>query len=260
MKSFAHSLALAASLALAGCTGQDDRHREVLAKLEALQSEMAKQRAEPVRWAYANKSKIQGAIYAWTRERAEELKKADALPPETEAKVSEYEALRLELLYKPRPPMRPPIRLTLPGPSLPQPLVPVRTLPFPLPGDLTATQPSLPPVPTPAPAFAPPPTPAPAAPPLTEAEKEYEALSRRAAAAKGPVAAIVERRSQWAAKYHGREFLGKLVADYAQDKYDVVVDSSEDRSYDRTVLFHTISVTPDITEGVIRFFRSTAKP
>ena len=128
----------------------------------------------------------------------------------------------------------------------------MRTLPFPLTGDLTAAPPSLPPAPAPTPA---PPPPAP-----TEAEKEYEALSRRVAEAKAPVAAIVERRSQLPAKYHSRGFLGKLVAGYAQDKYDLVVDSSDDRSYDRTVLFHTIGVTPDITEGVIRFFRSKAKP
>ena len=259
MKSLAHCLALAASLALAGCTDQAERHREVLVKLEVLQAELAKQRSEPARWAYANRSKIQAAIHAWTREQAAELKKAQALPPETEAKVAEYEALWLELLYKQRPPMRPPTFLIPPGSALPQRIAPMRTL-FPLPADLLATQPSLPPAPTPAPASAPPPTPAPARPAPTELEKEYEALVRRVADAKAPVALIVERRSQLAAKYHSREFLGKLVADYAQDKYDLVVDSSDDRSHDRTVLFHTIGVTPDITEGVIRFFRSTAKP
>ena len=237
MKSLANALTLAASLALAGCTGQDDRHREVLAKLEALQSEMAKPRAEPVRWAYANKTGIRTAIYAWTRERAEELKRAEALPAETEAKVAEYEALRMELLRKP-----------------PQRFVPDRTLrgtnagalPFPsVPGAVATPSTVIQAAARPAP---------------TEFEKEYEALSRRVAEAKAPVAAIVERRSQLAAKYFSETFLEELVGEYAKDKYDLVVDTQDKDAYFKSVLYHAAREVPDVTVGIIQFFRSKPKP
>ena len=130
----------------------------------------------------------------------------------------------------------------------------MRTLPFPLTGDLTATPPSLPPLPAPAPTPAPPP-PAP-----TEAEKEYEALARRVAEAKAPVAAIVERRSQLAAKYLSETFLEELVSEYAKDKYDLVVDTQDKDAYFKSVLYHAAREVPDVTVGIIQFFRSKPKP
>jgi hypothetical protein len=94
------SLLLAACLMLVGCGRQEQSNREVLDKLEALKSELASKRSEPVHWAFANKREIDSAISTWTYEKMEAIKKSEALPPETEQKIRQLEAWQTQLTHK----------------------------------------------------------------------------------------------------------------------------------------------------------------
>ena len=91
---------LATCLVLVGCGRRDQNHREVLGKLEIIQSELATTRGDTVRWAFANKRQIDTAIFQWSRDKMEEVKKAERLSPEIEEKVFKYEALQTELMRK----------------------------------------------------------------------------------------------------------------------------------------------------------------
>jgi hypothetical protein len=93
-------LLFAACLILAGCSWQKQSQREVLTQLDVIKSELASKRAETPRWAFANKQQIDSAIFQWRRLRMEDIKKAEALAPEIEEKVSQYEALQGELTRK----------------------------------------------------------------------------------------------------------------------------------------------------------------
>lgn len=251
------SLLLALCFAVIGHSQEFDQ-RAVLDRLKALETEMAK-RPVPVRWAYANKSRIQSAIYERAREKQEELKRAEPVPPEVEAKVAQYEALKQQLMFKSRPvsvptpsPLSRPVRTVVTVPPLPPTELSggLALLPVPLPGA------ALPP-PTPAPA-----PPAPVVPPgPTAEEKEYEALVKRVAEAKIPVAKVIERRAEITAKYHSTKFLEQLVADYVKQKehFDVVVDASNDYSSSRSVLYRSAAEVPDITEGILQFFHEREK-
>ena len=84
---------------LVGCC-QRKNQREVLTQLEAIRSELASKRAETVRWAFANRLEIDYAVSQWSRVRMEDIKKAEALSPEVEEKIRQYDALESELLRK----------------------------------------------------------------------------------------------------------------------------------------------------------------
>ncbi|MEN9573145.1 MAG: hypothetical protein RL514_1000 [Verrucomicrobiota bacterium] len=246
-------LLLALGLAVVGCR-EEAPQPEVLDRLKAIETELAK-RPVPVRWAYADKSKIEGAIYRRTSEKLANLKKTDALPPEVEAQVAHYESLRMELLRLPKPMPR----------GMPMP----RVMGMPLPAHPLRTPSAQPPAPLPLPkAAAPVPIPVSPAPPPAQTEEEkayaeaYADLTRRVAEAKAPVAAIVERRRMLSLKYQSPQFFAQLIADYVKQKehYDVVVDTSSDYIPTPAVLYHTTAEVPDITEGVIRFFLDKEKP
>ncbi len=245
-----HYLLLALTLAMTGCRPEDNQ-REVLTRLKALEAEMAKlpRTAPPVRWATADRSKIANALYARSREKLEELKQTEKLSSEQEAKVSQYEALNRELMNRgPRLPSSF-LRPLRPAPT-PLPPLPPRELsgglnPLPLPASLpTPPRPTDPPAPT-------------------AEEKEYDALVKRVAEAKAPVAAIIDRRAQITAKYFNPQLVEQIVADYVKEKqasYDLVVDVSQDHSSSHTILHRAAGEVPDITEGVIKFFREREKP
>lgn len=256
------SLLLALCLAVTS-HGQEFNQREVMARIAALEAEVAKQRPAPVRWAIASRDKLRPAIYEVAREKLEQLKKADALPPETEAKVALYESLRLELLRQPMsmprpmhsssPPLPPPTLSSVPStvavsvpapPSTPPSLPP---LPLPKQADVRPVQRiSVQPLRT-------------AASANTEEEKAHEALTRRVAEAKAPVAAIVDRRNELTARYHSTQFLDQLIADYAKGRYDLVVDGSNESSFSRPILYRTAGEVTDITEGILQFLREREK-
>ena len=93
-------LLLATCLVLVGCGRQKQNHRELMSKLEAIQSEVTSKSGTPVHWALADKSEITTVIYQLIRDKMEEVKKSEALPPEVEEKVTQYEALQTELMHK----------------------------------------------------------------------------------------------------------------------------------------------------------------
>ena len=94
------------------------------------------------------------------------------------------------------------------------------------------------------------------APAATEEDKAYQAMARRVAEAKAPVAAILDRRTQVTLEYYGPEFLNRLIADYAKDRYDIVLDSTPEKLLYRAAI-ETREI--DITEAVIQFFRDREK-
>jgi hypothetical protein len=167
-----------------------------------------------VRWATANKAEITTAIYQWTRAKMEQLNKSEALPPETESKIQVYEAQKLELM-----------RMRIPLP--PMPLLPTRQLRLPA-------------------GFERPEAPA--------TNLDYEAMSKRVAEAKAPIAAIVDRRERQAAQFREQYSVERLVAEYAKDRCDLVLDTRG------KVLYRSGDEVPDITEGVLTFFKEKAKP
>jgi hypothetical protein len=215
-------LILVASLTIAVCHGQEGQNQnDVLRRLDAIEKEL-KKGPQQLRWATADKSKITTAIFVWSQEKLTQSRIAEALPPETEAKVREYETLRTELLYKdagvrsiPTRPLRRPAVPTVPG--------------------VTSSSAPLPPV------------------PAVETDNEYEALKKRVAAAKAPVAEIVERRERQAAQLRAQYTVESLAAEYAKDRYDVVVDSRE------KVIYQNTGAAVDITEGILTLFKEKTK-
>jgi hypothetical protein len=215
MKSY---ILLAICLVVSIGHGQEaNSQSDILRRLETVEKELKKVQA-PVRWATADKSKITTAIFVWSQEKLVESRAAEALSPEVEAKVNEYEKLRNALMLKGGRirsiPTRP-IRLT-PGAASPSP------------------QPQV-------------------ALPQTEAEKDIEALTKRVAEAKVPVADIIERRESLAAQLRAKYTVEALTAEYAKDRYEVVVDSRE------PVLFKSTEFVADITEGVLALLKEKTK-
>jgi hypothetical protein len=78
-------------------------------------------------------------------------------------------------------------------------------------------------------------------------DEAYEALTKKVAEAKAPVAAIVDRRARQAAQYREQYSVARLAAEYAKGRYDLVVDSNE------KVLYRSAGEVPDITAGIITF-------
>lgn len=50
------------------------------------------------------------------------------------------------------------------------------------------------------------------------------------------------------------KLVDQLVAEYAKDRFDLVVDKND------KVLYRTAGEVPDITQGVLKHFRDRAKP
>ena len=227
-------LLLLTGLLAAGCH-QESNQGELTARLKSLETEIAKMpRSAPVRWAIADREKIQSVLNAHAQAQSAALEKAEGVSPEIRAKLAEYETLNRELMEK--------WQL-----SLPTRFVPTRTLrPLPNLSDFT-----VPPV---APAAAPPTIPSP--PEVSAEAKAYAALGERVAAAKAPVAHIVDRRLKLFAKYHGHEFLEQLVSEYAKGRYDLVVEANGRTSSERSVLYNSAAGPPvDLTEEIIKSFR-----
>lgn len=115
MKKPIYIVILGACVSLTACNHQEEANREIVGKLDAISRHLSKG-AVPVRWATANKSDITTVIYQWSRDKMEQAKKAEALPAETETRISEYETLRMQLLRMQMPMPRP---LRLPYDSAP---------------------------------------------------------------------------------------------------------------------------------------------
>lgn len=232
-------LLFAGCLLVAGCR-PEDHQAEILTRLKALEAEAAK-RPGPVRWAYVDKSKIAGAFYARATEQVEEFLRAEKVSAEQMAKVAEYEALNREWQSKR-------MRMSM---VLPTRIEPSTRPPLP-PTELTAGSPAAPPVPRPPTRLPLPSFYGQSGSPAEEAE--LEALAKRVAEAKAPVAGIVDRRAQIMAQAFKSQLVEELVAEYAKGRFDLVMDKEE------KVLYRTAGEVPDITQGVLKLFRERAKP
>jgi hypothetical protein len=51
-----------------------------------------------------------------------------------------------------------------------------------------------------------------------------------------------------------------LIAEYVKDRFDLVVDSSDERYSRSAVLYRTTGEVLDITDAVIKLFKEKAKP
>lgn len=214
-------LLLAACLVLVGCRVSEKDHGAVLSKLDAIDSKLAVRRGDTVRWAFANKREIDSAIFQRSRDKMEEVKKTEALSPEIEEKIRQYEALQSALMRKQMEAMT--RRLGLPQ----------RTLRLP-------ERAGIPEAPMP--------------------DEDYGVLSNRVAEAKAPIADIIDRRSRQAAHYRDQFSTDKLIAEYVKDRFDLVVDSSDERSSHSAVLYRMSPEVLDITDGIIKLFKEKAKP
>lgn len=89
---------------------------------------------------------------------------------------------------------------------------------------------------------------------------DYIALSNKVVEARAPIADVLERRSQTTTKLRDRYAVEKLVAEYAKDRFDLVVDSSDmSFSLRNTVLYRKSGEALDITEGVIQLLNEKTK-
>ena len=202
-----NSLLFAACLILIGCGRQDKGQREILARLDAITSQLASNRTATVRWAFANKREIDSLVFQWSRSKSEDLKKGEALSPEIEQQVRQYESLHGELIRKQADSLRArlPTRLGAPEASGP--------------------------------------------------DADYLALSNRVREAKAPIADVIDRRNRQAADFRDQYSAEKLVAEYARDKFDLVVDSSNEQFSRSSVLYRTNGEVLDITDGVIKLLK-----
>jgi hypothetical protein len=205
---------LLACLILAGCGRSGSGDREVLSKLDAIKSELTAKRAEPVRWAFANKRDIDSAIFKWSHDQMEGIKKSEALPPEVEQKIQQYETLQAQFFAK---------EMELRGYGIQRPLrMGIREVPPP--------------------------------------DEAYLALSNQVAAARAPIAAILERRNKQASQFRAQFSTENLIAEYAQGHFDLVVDSGDERMSRSAVLYRTNGAVLDLTDGIIKLFRNKTKP
>ena len=204
-------LFLATCLLFVGCGRQEETHREVLGKLDALKTELASKQSGPVRWAFANKREIESAISQWSSKQAEEARRVEGLPADVEEKVRAYEALQSELTRKRFESMRTGNQFR------------------PVAYDSVITN------------------------------SDYVALSNKVAEARAPIANILERRSQTAAKFREQYAVEKLVTEYAKDRFDLVVDSSDMQFSRSSVLYRKSGEVLDITDGVIKLLNEKTK-
>jgi hypothetical protein len=90
-------------------------------------------------------------------------------------------------------------------------------------------------------------------------DEDYGDLSNRVAEAKAPIADVIDRRSRQAAQYRDQFSTGRLIAEYAKDRFDLVVDSSDEHFSHPAVLYRTNLEVLDITDGIINLFKEKAK-
>jgi len=90
-------------------------------------------------------------------------------------------------------------------------------------------------------------------------DTDFLTLSNQVAEAKAPIADVVERRSRQGAQLREQYKIDRLISEYAKDRFDLVVDSSDERFSHSAVLYRTSGEVLDITEGVIKLFKERTK-
>ncbi len=232
------NLLLITCLILVGCGRQEESQ---LGKSEAIKSESVNNRVDTVRWAFANKREIDSAIFKWSQKQTEDLNTSEALSPEIEEKIRQYQILQSELARKQMDK-----RMAAMGVRLPQRAIPPLEALASAGANVTNPIIAIPQKATPLEASA--------------FDKDDEALSKRVAEAKAPIADILDRRKCQAAKYRDKYSTDKLIAEYVKDRFDLIVDSSDERNSRTAVLYRKTSEVLDITDGIIKLFQEKAKP
>lgn len=88
---------------------------------------------------------------------------------------------------------------------------------------------------------------------------DYVDLANKVAEARAPIADVLERRNHTAAQYRDQFSVEKLIAEYAKDRFDLVVDSSDMNFSRSAVLYRQSGEALDITDGVIKLFTDKTK-
>lgn len=223
---------LAAVMATLGCR-REERQIDTSERIKMLEGEVAKlSRNAPARWAVADRTQITQAMATVAREKIEELKKKPGWPADLEGRLGFYNGLKSQTGWMQEQAIRmggvPGLRTNT---GIPPSFSPASSGPA-----TNGPQP---------PRFAVPPPPS----YPVGFEPGLEALKRNLAAAKAPIADFIDQSEAISTRYTGSEALSKLIAAYAQDRFDLVVDRNE------KVLYAGRSEPPDITEALIKFFR-----
>lgn len=94
----------------------------------------------------------------------------------------------------------------------------------------------------------------------TNQDAQYQALSIRVQEARVPIASILDRRDREAEQIRRQYTPDKLVAEYAKDRFDLVIDSSWISSMNSPILYQKNPEVVDITDGVLKLFQEKSKP
>jgi hypothetical protein len=97
------------------------------------------------------------------------------------------------------------------------------------------------------------------APGIPTTDKDYEALAQKVAETTAPIVDIVDRRSKQASQYQSQYTTEKLIAEYVKNRFDLIVDSSDERMSRSAVLYRSSGEVLDITDGVIKLFKESIK-
>jgi hypothetical protein len=95
--------------------------------------------------------------------------------------------------------------------------------------------------------------------PTPSDDPEYDALAKRVADARMPVAEIMDRRDHQSAEYQHQYATEVLIAEYAKDRFDLVIGAADEPYTHTGVLYHKSAEVIDITEGVIRLLKEKTK-
>jgi hypothetical protein len=90
-------------------------------------------------------------------------------------------------------------------------------------------------------------------------DTDFLTLSNQVAEAKAPIADVVERRNRQGTQLREQYKIDRLISEYAKDRFDLVVDSSDERFSHSAVLYRASGEVLDITEGVIKLFKERTK-
>jgi hypothetical protein len=82
---------------------------------------------------------------------------------------------------------------------------------------------------------------------------DIETLSKKVADMRAPIAEILERRDHQSAEYRAQYSTDRLITEYVGNRYDLVVDTAG------KVLYRSAGEVPDITEGILAFFREKTR-
>jgi len=90
-------------------------------------------------------------------------------------------------------------------------------------------------------------------------DQDILTLSNQVAEAKAPIADVVDTRSRQAAQYREQYKIDRLISEYAKERFDLVVDSSNEHFSQSAVLYRTAGEVLDITDGVIKLFKEKTR-